>query len=1290
MNLNRSLSVFAALFVALAAACEKNDLGDPLTVRTGSVVGRVTLLGEAKSQAAIRLEGTNTQTTSDAKGGFRLDLAAPGKNVLTAFFDAPEGSTYGIRRDIEIVEGEVLGLGEVALAQVGAVAGEVKLQDRRTHLGSDVFVPGTEMWTQTSTDGSYTLTRVPPGFYRLVAANRDFEMVEYAEFEVASGETTVLPAIELHRRGEDSQRGALSGRVFSLVGRPLEGAIVSMIPPIRTATTGEDGGYEFKDLDPAEYLLRAELEGKVTGSKRAVVRANETATAHLALPALPNQDKPGRGGWNSEPRLMVTCPESVRVGESAGLRADAMDSDGDPVTLGPFAATGGAFSSPSDGEACEPEEGGVCATAEWKAPDRPGLYMIRSTASDGQLMAEASCEIAVSRASGPDNHCPMVAITGATRTLVARHVSLAVSGSDQEGDPISYNWSASGGSLDRRTGEEVIWTAPRSAGDYDVSVCASDGQCAKSCATARINVGEEAEKATFPACGISGPTLASGGSVVGLWAATYDPNAFPVKVQWSATGGTFPIPEGALANWSAPAQSGMYTVSAKATAASGSTATCQMGIVVTDSAAVRGCPTLDVQGSSTSVKAMPVRVEFVAEGRESGGLSSNLSCDTPNGPFQTFDVSAEGAVFEWFPLFEGVYTFSCKIAEGSCAVGRLHSIAVTDRPDDLPPFVGVSCTADKLLPGQSTLCLAFGKDPKDQEVTFTWSVAAGTLSSLAGDSVMWTAPPAGGEYRIAIVGSDGANEARSSHSLRVGAPRSVTDFSPSDAVPEGEYACDASTVALYHFNETEGATAQDTCGSHPAVIRGAAVNRAGRWVGAYSFDGWDDSVEIPAAAVSGLANGTVEAWVKLTATWRDYEWAIRRSEEADQCDLRMRYTARTQSWGATWNNECVDINHKLDRNTATDFGWHHLAVTWDGVLWKMYQDGLLRVASPDVAGLESNDNPLVIGLVTAGVESALYGMVDELRISDRAREPEEFRVLAAPVSPIWTDKSAMAGARADAASAAVEGKLYVFGGRKEENEALSTNEEFDLLKDSWSSKKDMPTDRWDAVAVAIGRRVHLIGGTRFKDKPLLVAKNEEYDTEKDAWSKRADWPRPRFGAVAAAVDGQVFVLGGSSEFQDQGSLPQVDRYDPVTDGWTERAPIPTARSHAAVAVRAGSIYVIGGASDEGFRNSTERYDARSDTWSILAPMPTPRKSAVALVDNDFIYVIGGEDGSTLKVVEAYDPVRNTWTSLDPLPDPRTRFVGTVFQRLLFLVGGYDGTAVLSSVLQGFLFPPRPE
>ena len=75
------------------------------------------------------------------------------------------------------------------------------------------------------------------------------------------------------------------------------------------------------------------------------------------------------------------------------------------------------------------------------------------------------------------NRPPTIIILSAEPSVVLPYGSSNIScfATDRDGDQLSYNWSASGGTING-AGANITWTAPPAAGSYNVTVTVSDGR----------------------------------------------------------------------------------------------------------------------------------------------------------------------------------------------------------------------------------------------------------------------------------------------------------------------------------------------------------------------------------------------------------------------------------------------------------------------------------------------------------------------------------------------------------------------------------------------------------------------------------------------------------------------------------------------------------------------------------------------------------------------------------------------------------------------------------------------
>lgn len=290
----------------------------------------------------------------------------------------------------------------------------------------------------------------------------------------------------------------------------------------------------------------------------------------------------------------------------------------------------------------------------------------------------------------------------------------------------------------------------------------------------------------------------------------------------------------------------------------------------------------------------------------------------------------------------------------------------------------------------------------------------------------------------------------------------------------------------------------------------------------------------------------------------------------------------------------------------------------------------------------------------------------------------------AQTSPIpsgtWRQAAPAPSARTEVAAAAIDGRIYVVGGfaplrfgnllKFSVSDAV---EVYDPERDRWHRAQSLPVALHHAAAVAIGRRLFVIGGF----EPGLtsvwnpVATVYEYLPDNQRWLKRSAMPTARGALAAVVVKGKIYAIGG---FDGKHSLVTVEVYDPVSDTWQPAAPMTVARDHLAAAVVEDKIYAIGGRIDLDYHRNlgvTEILDPAIGRWREVTPMPTPRSGIAAGVLRGMILVVGGEGSrGTFSNTEAYWPKTDSWYKLPPMPTARHGLGAAVSQgRLYTLVGG---------------------
>lgn len=204
-----------------------------------------------------------------------------------------------------------------------------------------------------------------------------------------------------------------------------------------------------------------------------------------------------------------------------------------------------------------------------------------------------------------------------------------------------------------------------------------------------------------------------------------------------------------------------------------------------------------------------------------------------------------------------------------------------------------------------------------------------------------------------------------------------------------------------------------------------------------------------------------------------------------------------------------------------------------------------------------------------------------------------------PASNMWKEGKPMPTARSALTAAFIDGILYAIGGQDFRGVQVNTSEAYDAKTNTWTSKTPMPTARHHLTSAVVDGKLYVFGGRTVSSNSssswVNLNSNEMYDPISDTWTSKAPMPSNRSGlAASASADGKIYVFGGEDAITATAiTFDNNEKYDPQTDKWTSEAPMPTARHGLAAAFDNMSkrIYVIGGGIEAG--------DSVSDINEIL-------------------------------------------------------------------------------------------
>jgi N-acetylneuraminic acid mutarotase len=201
-----------------------------------------------------------------------------------------------------------------------------------------------------------------------------------------------------------------------------------------------------------------------------------------------------------------------------------------------------------------------------------------------------------------------------------------------------------------------------------------------------------------------------------------------------------------------------------------------------------------------------------------------------------------------------------------------------------------------------------------------------------------------------------------------------------------------------------------------------------------------------------------------------------------------------------------------------------------------------------------------------------------------------------PATDTWRALAPLPEKRGSAVAVEVGGQFYVIGGAIPEPgspevairpsraaRSVGTNEAYDPETNKWMPRSPMPTARNHAFAGAVDGKIYVIGG-RITSPFITVASNldavEEYDPVTNTWGgsgSRTPMPTARSGGGWATYGGKIYVAGGEIQTRQLvGAFRALEAYDPATNSWSILQSMPIPRHGVATAVLNGKIHFVSG------------------------------------------------------------------------------------------------------------------
>ncbi len=192
---------------------------------------------------------------------------------------------------------------------------------------------------------------------------------------------------------------------------------------------------------------------------------------------------------------------------------------------------------------------------------------------------------------------------------------------------------------------------------------------------------------------------------------------------------------------------------------------------------------------------------------------------------------------------------------------------------------------------------------------------------------------------------------------------------------------------------TGDANANDIIGGYNGTLMNGVTFAAAQVEKAFSFDGTDSYVSIPAAAgIGGNGPGTVEFWFKADAIPSAGNYAYLYLEDdsiATPADLRIYL------YGSTLNflgHNGTSYEFALSTSFSDITSWHHVAGVWSAADTRFYLDGVL-VGSDSVVDMAAFTPGVVVLGSGLFPNSDFSGSIDEVGLYNRLLSGQEIQAI---------------------------------------------------------------------------------------------------------------------------------------------------------------------------------------------------------------------------------------------------------------------------------------------------------
>lgn len=225
-----------------------------------------------------------------------------------------------------------------------------------------------------------------------------------------------------------------------------------------------------------------------------------------------------------------------------------------------------------------------------------------------------------------------------------------------------------------------------------------------------------------------------------------------------------------------------------------------------------------------------------------------------------------------------------------------------------------------------------------------------------------------------------------------------------------------------------------------------------------------------------------------------------------------------------------------------------------------------------------------------------------------------------PVTNTWETLTS-GGGRRNSSMASVNGELYLLGGYTTASVDTAGVFRYDFQTNTWVTRASMPVALNSQSSVAIDGEIYVYGGN---GSGGAQGRLYIYNPVTNTWRNGAINANRRLHA-AVAIGRKMYVIGGGSTLAAGTAFTSGAIYDLDTNTWTSMPPMPSARNTIMGGVVGSKIYIPGGWNNSGRLSTIAVYDTTSATWTEIVGQPplATMNAHVAAVIGQHMYCASG-------------------------------------------------------------------